>query len=171
MKIVLTEQQYKKIINEEVKNRTLTFSIFENIEKEIFKNQPIDLTEIKKLDLLTEYKLFNISDYHLKLAFSEIKNKLNFMGEQYLRREKFYRLLNPIIYLNAYKEKRANDAIYVNANVGILGDNGKIKNMVVFLGKMDETNLEVAKEKCKTDTVFIEMAKRKVIEKIKNKIF
>ena len=170
MKIILTETQLKNIVKEE-KNRTLTFSIFQNIEKEIFKNQPVDLTEIKKLDLLKEYQLFNISDYHLKLAFSEIKNKLNFMGEEYLRREKFYRILNPIIYLNAYKEKRANDAIYVNANVGILGDNGKIKNMVVFLGKMEETNLDVAKEKCKTDTVFIEMAKRKVIEKIKKKIF
>ena len=170
MKIILTETQLKNIVKEE-KNRTLTFSIFQNIEKEIFKNQPVDLTEIKKLDLLKEYQLFNISDYHLKLAFSEIKNKLNFMGEEYLRREKFYRILNPIIYLNVYKEKRANDAIYVNANVGILGDNGKIKNMVVFLGKMEETNLDVAKEKCKTDTVFIEMAKRKVIEKIKKKIF
>jgi hypothetical protein len=72
--------------------------------------------------------------------------------------------------LNAYKEKRANDALYINANVGFIDENGKVKNVVVFMGKSEETNLEVLKKKIENDLSYIDSVKAKVIEKLLSKV-
>ena len=72
--------------------------------------------------------------------------------------------------MNAYKEKRANDALYINANVGFIDENGKVKNVVVFMGKSEETNLDVLKKKIENDLSYIDSVKAKVIEKLLSKV-
>jgi hypothetical protein len=106
----------------------------------------------------------------LNNTFKDNKFELEKINHLYLLRERLYRIINPTIYLNAYREKRANDALYINANVGFIDDNGKVKNVVVFMGKSEETNLEVLKKKIENDLSYIDSVKAKVIEKLLSKV-
>ena len=47
---------------------------------------------------------------------------------------------------------------------------GKVKNVVVFMGKSLETNMDVLRNKIENDHQFIESAKKKVIEKLLTKV-
>lgn len=155
------------------KSRVLSLSI---IDKAIEAIKDVAQIDIQVYDNVSKYDLGNVLSY-----YEEVVRELNYVAEKhktdlerinklYITRERIYRILNPTIYLNAYTEKRANDAIYINANVGFIDERGKVKNVVVFMGKSDETNIDVLKEKIENDHQFIESAKKKVIDKLLTKV-
>ena len=125
---------------------------------------------------VSTYDLGNVLCYYeeivkeLKYVAEKRNSDLERINKLYITRERIYRILNPTIYLNAYTEKRANDAIYINANVGFIDEKGKVKNVVVFMGKSIETNMDVLRNKIENDHQFIESAKKKVIEKLLTKV-
>jgi len=155
------------------KTRILSLSI---IEKAIEAIEDTPMEDQELLQIAKRYNLLDVYDYYyetvseLNYLFAKRKTDFQKINDLYLTRERLYRILNPTIYLNAYKEKRVNDALYVNANVGFIDENGKVKNVVVFMGKSEETNLEKLKENIESNYEFIEEAKRKVIEKLVSKI-
>ena len=155
------------------KSRVLSLRI---IDKAIEAIKDVAEIDIQVYDNVSKYDLGNVLSY-----YEEVVRELNYVAEKhqtdlerinklYITRERIYRILNPTIYLNAYTEKRANDAIYINANVGFIDERGKVKNVVVFMGKSDETNIDVLKEKIENDYQFIESAKKKVIDKLLTKV-
>jgi len=155
------------------KSRVLSLSI---IDKAIEAIKDVAEIDFQVYDNVSKYDLGSVLSY-----YEEVVRELNYVAEKhktdlerinklYITRERIYRILNPTIYLNAYTEKRANDAIYINANVGFIDERGKIKNVVVFMGKSDETNIDVLKEKIENDHQFIESAKKKVIDKLLTKV-
>ncbi len=155
------------------KTRILSLTI---IEKAIAAIEDKPETDDQVWHNIREFGLFDLIGYYnqiqdeLDYQFERRKADLVKINKLYITRERIYRILNPTIYLNAYTEKRANDAIYINANVGFIDEKGKVKNVVVFMGKSEETNLEKLKEMIESDTAFIQSAKRKVIEKLVSKI-
>lgn len=161
------------MITKPKKTRILSLSIIEKAIQAIEEN-PMDRVEL--LAIAGRYNMMNVFDYYdetiseLDYEFKKRKADFEKINKLYITRERLYRILNPTIYLNAYKEKRANDAIYINANVGFIDEKGKVKNVVVFMGKSDETDLERLKQKIESDKSFIEDAKQKVIGKLLTKI-
>jgi hypothetical protein len=155
------------------KTRILSLSIIEKAMEAIEEN-PGDRLEL--LNVARKYDIMEVFNYYdevvAELNYQFSIHKLNFktINDLYITRERLYRVLNPTIYLNAYKEKRANDALYINANVGFIDEKGKVRNVVVFMGKSSETNLERLKEKLTGDVSMIDEAKKKVIEKLLTKI-
>jgi hypothetical protein len=161
------------MISKPKKTRVLSLSI---IEKAIDAIKDVAELDQQVYQNVSTYDLGNVLCY-----YEEIVKELNYVAEKrnsdlerinklYITRERIYRILNPTIYLNAYTEKRANDAIYINANVGFIDEKGKVKNVVVFMGKSNETNMDVLKNKIENDHQFIESAKKKVIEKLLTKV-
>ena len=161
------------MISKPKKTRVLSLSIIEKAIDAI--NDVAELDQQVNQNVST-YNLGNVLSY-----YEEIVKELNYVAEKrnsdlerinklYITRERIYRILNPTIYLNAYTEKRANDAIYINANVGFIDEKGKVKNVVVFMGKSLETNMDVLRNKIENDHQFIESAKKKVIEKLLTKV-
>ncbi len=161
------------MITKPKKNRILSLSIIDKAMKAINDVGEID-QQIK--NNLNRYKLFDAYYYYeavveeLNDAFKENKEDLEKINYLYLLRERLYRIINPTIYLNAYHEKRANDAIYINANVGFIDEKGKVKNVVVFMGKSEETDINVLRTKIENNNSYIESVKEKVIEKLLSKI-
>ena len=155
------------------KSRILSLTI---IEKAIAAIEDKPETDDQVWHNVREFDLYDLQSYYqqiqeeLDYQFNKRKADLVKINRLYITRERLYRILNPTIYLNAYTEKRANDAIYINANVGFIDEKGKVKNVVVFMGKSEETDLEKLKEMIESDTDFIQSAKRKVIEKLVSKI-
>ena len=161
------------MISKPKKTRVLSLSI---IEKAIDAIKDVAELDQQVYQNVSTYNLGNVLSY-----YEEIVKELNYVAEKrnsdlerinklYITRERIYRILNPTIYLNAYSEKRANDAIYINANVGFIDEKGKVKNVVVFMGKSLETNMDVLRNKIENDHQFIESAKKKVIEKLLTKV-
>jgi hypothetical protein len=170
---VIKEITETTMIAKPKKTRVLSLSIIQNAIEAIEETGEID-DQVKSN--VEKYNLGMILDYYddtveeLKYYYQKRKADLVKINELYITRERLYRILNPTIYLNAYKEKRASDALYINANVGFIDEKGKVKNVVVFMGKADETNLEKLKKKIEKDSKFIEDAKKKVIEKLVSKV-
>ena len=138
------------MISKPKKTRVLSLSI---IEKAIDAIKDVAELDQQVYQNVSTYDLGNVLCY-----YEEIVKELNYVAEKrnsdlerinklYITRERIYRILNPTIYLNAYTEKRANDAIYINANVGFIDEKGKVKNVVVFMGKSIETNMDVLRNK------------------------
>lgn len=155
------------------KTRVLSLSIIDKAMKAINDVGEIDekvKDNIARYNLKKVYEYYNDVVEELNKTFQENKFELERINYLYLLRERLYRIINPTIYLNAYKEKRANDALYINANVGFIDEKGKVKNVVVFMGKSEETNLEVLKKKIENDISYINSVKAKVIEKLLSKI-
>lgn len=161
------------MISKPKKTRVLSLSI---IEKAIDAIKDVAELDQQVYQNVSTYDLGNVLCY-----YEEIVKELQYVAEKrnsdlerinklYITRERIYRILNPTIYLNAYTEKRANDAIYINANVGFIDEKGKVKNVVVFMGKSIETNMDVLRNKIENDHQFIESAKKKVIEKLLTKV-
>ena len=161
------------MISKPKKTRVLSLSIIDKAMKAINDVGEID-EQVK--DNIVRYNLKKVYEYYnevveeLNHTFQDNKFELEKINHLYLLRERLYRIINPTIYLNAYKEKRANDALYINANVGFIDENGKVKNVVVFMGKSEETNLEVLKKKIENDLSYIDSVKAKVIEKLLSKV-
>ncbi len=161
------------MISKPKKTRVLSLSIIDKAMKAINDVGEID-EQVK--DNIVRYNLKKVYEYYnevveeLNHTFHDNKFELEKINHLYLLRERLYRIINPTIYLNAYKEKRANDALYINANVGFIDENGKVKNVVVFMGKSEETNLEVLKKKIENDLSYIDSVKAKVIEKLLSKV-
>ncbi len=161
------------MISKPKKTRVLSLSIIDKAMKAINDVGEID-EQVK--DNIVRYNLKKVYEYYnevveeLNHTFQDNKFELEKINHLYLLRERLYRIINPTIYLNAYKEKRANDALYINANVGFIDDNGKVKNVVVFMGKSEETDLDVLKKKIENDLSYIDSVKAKVIEKLLSKI-
>jgi hypothetical protein len=161
------------MISKPKKTRVLSLSIIDKAMKAINDVGEID-EQVK--DNIVLYNLKKVYEYYnevveeLNHTFQDNKFELEKINHLYLLRERLYRIINPTIYLNAYKEKRANDALYINANVGFIDENGKVKNVVVFMGKSEETNLEVLKKKIENDLSYIDSVKAKVIEKLLSKV-
>ena len=161
------------MISKPKKTRVLSLSIIDKAMKAINDVGEID-EQVK--DNIVRYNLKKVYEYYnevveeLNHSFQDTKFELEKINHLYLLRERLYRIINPTIYLNAYKEKRANDALYINANVGFIDENGKVKNVVVFMGKSEETDLEVLKKKIENDLSYIDSVKAKVIEKLLSKV-
>ena len=161
------------MISKTKKTRVLSLSIIDKAMKAINDVGEID-EQVK--DNIVRYNLKKVYEYYnevveeLNHTFHDNKFELEKINHLYLLRERLYRIINPTIYLNAYKEKRANDALYINANVGFIDENGKVKNVVVFMGKSEETNLDVLKKKIENDLSYIDSVKAKVIEKLLSKV-
>ena len=161
------------MISKPKKTRVLSLSIIDKAMKAINDIGEID-EQVK--DNIVRYNLKKVYEYYnevveeLNHTFQDNKFELEKINNLYLLRERLYRIINPTIYLNAYKEKRANDALYINANVGFIDENGKVKNVVVFMGKSEETNLDVLKKKIENDLSYIDSVKAKVIEKLLSKV-
>ena len=161
------------MISKPKKTRVLSLSIIDKAMKAINDVGEID-EQVK--DNIVRYNLKKVYEYYnevveeLNHSFQDNKFELEKINHLYLLRERLYRIINPTIYLNAYKEKRANDALYINANVGFIDENGKVKNVVVFMGKSEETNLEILKKKIENDLSYIDSVKAKVIEKLLSKV-
>jgi hypothetical protein len=161
------------MISKPKKTRVLSLSIIDKAMKAINDVGEIDeqvKDNIFRYNLKKVYEYYNEVVEELNHTFQENKFELEKINHLYLLRERLYRIINPTIYLNAYKEKRANDALYINANVGFIDENGKVKNVVVFMGKSEETNLEVLKNKIENDLSYIDSVKAKVIEKLLSKV-
>ena len=155
------------------KSRILSLTIIEKAIAAIEDKPEIDGQVSGNVATFNLYDLkgyYNQIQDELDYLFTKRKADLVKINRLYITRERIYRILNPTIYLNAYTEKRANDAIYINANVGFIDEKGKVKNVVVFMGKSEETDLEKLKIKIESDRDFIHNAKRKVIEKLLTKI-
>lgn len=161
------------MISKPKKTRVLSLSIIDKAMKAINDVGEID-EQVK--DNIVRYNLNKVYEYYndvveeLNKTFQDNEFELEKINHLYLLRERLYRIINPTIYLNAYREKRANDALYINANVGFIDENGKVKNVVVFMGKSEETNLEVLKKKIENDLSYIDSVKAKVIEKLLSKV-
>ena len=161
------------MISKPKKTRVLSLSI---IEKAIDAIKDVAELDQQVYQNVSTYDLGNVLCYYeeivkeLKYVAEKRNSDLERINKLYITRERIYRILNPTIYLNAYTEKRANDAIYINANVGFIDEKGKVKNVVVFMGKSLETNMDVLKNKIENDHQFIESAKKKVIEKLLTKV-
>ena len=161
------------MISKPKKTRVLSLSIIDKAMKAINDVGEIDeqvKDNIFRYNLKKVYEYYNEVVEELNHTFHDNKFELEKINHLYLLRERLYRIINPTIYLNAYKEKRANDALYINANVGFIDENGKVKNVVVFMGKSEETNLEVLKKKIENDLSYIDSVKAKVIEKLLSKV-
>lgn len=155
------------------KTRILSLSIIEKAIEAIEATADIDdeiLNNVEKYNLQLVLEYYQDTVEELNFQFNRQRADLIKINDLYITRERLYRILNPTIYLNAYKEKRANDAIYINANVGFIDEKGKVKNVVVFMGKSEDTDLKKLKQKIEKDASFIEDAKQKVIEKLVSKI-
>jgi len=161
------------MISKPKKTRVLSLSI---IEKAIDAIKDVAELDQQVYQNVSTYDLGNVLCYYeeivkeLKYVAEKRNSDLERINKLYITRERIYRILNPTIYLNAYTEKRANDAIYINANVGFIDEKGKVKNVVVFMGKSIETNMYVLRNKIENDHQFIESAKKKVIEKLLTKV-
>ena len=161
------------MISKPKKTRVLSLSI---IEKAIDAIKDVAELDQQVYQNVSTYDLGNVLCYYeeivkeLKYVAEKRNSDLERINKLYITRERIYRILNPTIYLNAYTEKRANDAIYINANVGFIDEKGKVKNVVVFMGKSIETNMVVLRNKIENDYQFIESAKKKVIEKLLTKV-
>jgi len=161
------------MISKPKKTRVLSLSI---IEKAIDAIKDVAELDQQVYQNVSTYDLGNVLCYYeeivkeLKYVAEKRNSDLERINKLYITRERIYRILNPTIYLNAYTEKRANDAIYINANVGFIDDKGKVKNVVVFMGKSIETNMDVLRNKIENDHQFIESAKKKVIDKLLTKV-
>ena len=161
------------MISKPKKTRVLSLSIINKAMKAINDVGEIDeqvKDNIFRYNLKKVYEYYNEVVEELNHTFQDNKFELEKINHLYLLRERLYRIINPTIYLNAYKEKRANDALYINANVGFIDENGKVKNVVVFMGKSEETNLEILKKKIENDLSYIDSVKAKVIEKLLSKV-
>ena len=161
------------MISKPKKTRVLSLSIIDKAMKAINDVGEIDeqvKDNIFRYNLKKVYEYYNEVVEELNHTFQDNKLELEKINHLYLLRERLYRIINPTIYLNAYKEKRANDALYINANVGFIDENGKVKNVVVFMGKSEETNLDVLKKKIENDLSYIDSVKAKVIEKLLSKV-
>ena len=161
------------MISKPKKTRVLSLSIIDKAMKAINDVGEIDeqvKDNIFRYNLKKVYEYYNEVVEELNHTFQDKKFELEKINHLYLLRERLYRIINPTIYLNAYKEKRANDALYINANVGFIDENGKVKNVVVFMGKSEETNLDVLKKKIENDLSYIDSVKAKVIEKLLSKV-
>ena len=161
------------MISKPKKTRVLSLSI---IEKAIDAIKDVAELDQQVYQNVSTYDLGNVLCYYeeivkeLKYVAEKRNSDLERINKLYITRERIYLILNPTIYLNAYTEKRANDAIYINANVGFIDEKGKVKNVVVFMGKSIETNMDVLRNKIENDHQFIESAKKKVIEKLLTKV-
>lgn len=159
--------------NKVKKTRILSLSIIEKAIQAI-EDTPDDMRDL--LDVAIKYQRVDLFHYYkdvveeLKYLFERRKSDFIKINQLFITRERLHRVLNPTIYLNAYKEKRANDALYINANVGFIDEKGKVKNVVVFMGKSEITDLNLLKEKIESDTKFIEEAKNQVFKKLADKI-
>jgi hypothetical protein len=161
------------MISKPKKTRVLSLSIIDKAMKAINDVGEIDekvKNNIVSYNLKKVYEYYNEVVEELNHTFQDNKFELEKINHLYLLRERLYRIINPTIYLNAYKEKRANDALYINANVGFIDEKGKVKNVVVFMGKSEETDLEVLKKKIENDLSYIDSVKAKVIEKLLSKV-
>ncbi len=161
------------MISKPKKTRVLSLSIIDKAMKAINDVGEIDekvKNNIVSYNLKKVYEYYNEVVEELNHTFQDNKFELEKINHLYLLRERLYRIINPTIYLNAYKEKRANDALYINANVGFIDEKGKVKNVVVFMGKSEETDLEVLKKKIENNLSYIDSVKAKVIEKLLSKV-
>jgi hypothetical protein len=100
------------------------------------------------------------------------KNKaaLSRMSELYVHSERLRRVITPKVYVNAYLEKRNFSHVYINANCGFVNQAGKVENVMAFMGKSTETDVQKAQAKIDADKQLQLQAKRAIIEKLIKKL-
>jgi hypothetical protein len=92
------------------------------------------------------------------------------MSELYVHSERLRRVITPKVYVNAYLEKRNFSHVYINANCGFVNQAGKVENVMAFMGKSTETDVQKAQAKIDADKQLQLQAKRAIIEKLIKKL-
>lgn len=92
------------------------------------------------------------------------------MSELYVHSERLRRVVTPKVYVNAYLEKRNFTHVYINANCGYVNQKGKVENVVAFMGKSTENDVQKAQEKIDADKQLQLQAKIAIIEKLIKKL-
>lgn len=92
------------------------------------------------------------------------------MSELYVHSERLRRVVAPKVYVNAYLEKRNFSHVYINANCGYVNQNGKVENVVAFMGKSTETDVQKAQAKIDADSQLQLQAKKAIVEKLIKKL-
>jgi hypothetical protein len=92
------------------------------------------------------------------------------MSELYVHSERLRRVVTPKVYVNAYLEKRNFSHVYINANCGYVNQKGKVENVVAFMGKSTETDVQKAQAKIDADKQLQLKAKKAIVEKLIKKL-
>ena len=106
----------------------------------------------------------------LNELYEKNKAALSRMSELYVHSERLRRVISPKIYINAYLEKRNFSHVYINANCGFVNQKGKVENVVAFMGKSTETEVEKAQAKIDADRQLVFQAKKTIVEKLIKKL-
>ena len=111
-----------------------------------------------------EHKINTLND-----IYEKHESVLKQMSELYIDAERLRRIIFPKVYVNVYLEKRNNTHLYINANCGYVNAKGKVENVIVYMGKSAETDVQVAQSKIDADCDFQEKAKKAIVLKLINK--
>jgi hypothetical protein len=106
----------------------------------------------------------------LNELYEKNKAALSRMSELYVHSERLRRVITPKVYVNAYLEKRNFSHVYINANCGFVNQAGKVENVMAFMGKSTETDVQKAQAKIDADKQLQLQAKRAIIEKLIKKL-
>jgi hypothetical protein len=60
--------------------------------------------------------------------------------------------------------------VYINANCGYVNQNGKVENVVAFMGKSTETDVQKAQAKIDADSQLQLQAKKAIVDKLIKKL-
>jgi hypothetical protein len=106
----------------------------------------------------------------LNALYKKNHESLTRMSELYVHSERLRRVVAPRVYVNAYLEKRNFSHVYINANCGYVNQKAKVENVVAFMGKSTETDVQKAQAKIDADPQLQLSAKKAIVEKLLKKL-
>jgi hypothetical protein len=127
----------------------------------------VDFNIPGQLELFSQYEQ---TVAELNELYEKNKAALSRMSELYVHSERLRRVITPKVYVNAYLEKRNFSHVYINANCGFVNQAGKVENVMAFMGKSTETDVQKAQAKIDADKQLQLQAKRAIIEKLIKKL-
>ena len=127
----------------------------------------VDFNIPGQLELFSQYEQTVVE---LDELFQKHQAVLSRMSELYVHSERLRRVITPKVYVNAYLEKRNFSHVYINANCGFVNQAGKVENVMAFMGKSTETDVQKAQAKIDADKQLQLQAKRAIIEKLIKKL-
>ena len=127
----------------------------------------VDFNIPGQLELFSQYEQ---TVTELDELFQKHQAVLSRMSELYVHSERLRRVITPKVYVNAYLEKRNFSHVYINANCGFVNQAGKVENVMAFMGKSTETDVQKAQAKIDADKQLQLQAKRAIIEKLIKKL-
>ena len=101
----------------------------------------VDFNIPGQLELFSQYEQ---TVAELNELYEKNKAALSRMSELYVHSERLRRVITPKVYVNAYLEKRNFSHVYINANCGFVNQAGKVENVMAFMGKSTETDVQLS---------------------------